>query len=153
MRTALVTGGSRGIGRAIVLRLARDGLRVGVHYGRDDEAARRTLGELEQAGGQGFLVKADLEEPVDAVWKEFDRYADGLDVLVNNAGIGRHMPLADVTPEWFDRLFAVNAKAPFFLVQQAILSALSIGDRASAPRHVHGEARQCERYQQAQALR
>ena len=120
MRTALVTGGSRGIGRAIALRLARDGVRIGVHYGRDDAAAERTLGEIEAAGGQGFLVKAELEEPVDAVWTEFDRYADGLDILVNNAGIGRQLPLAEVTPEWFDRLFAVNAKAPFFLVQQAI---------------------------------
>ena len=120
MRTALVTGGSRGIGRAIALRLARDGVRVGVHYGRDDATARATVEEIEAAGGQAFLVKADLGETVDAVWVEFDRYADGLDILVNNAGIGRQMPLAEVTPQWFDRLFAVNAKAPFFLVQQAI---------------------------------
>ncbi|MFB6724195.1 SDR family oxidoreductase [Kribbella sp. NPDC056345] len=120
MRTALVTGGSRGIGRAIALRLAADGVRVGVHYGSDDAAAKRTVGEIEEAGGQAFALKADLGEPLDELWAAFDAAADGLDVLVNNAGIGKHQPVADVTPEWFDRLFAVNAKAPFFLVQQAI---------------------------------
>ena len=120
MRTALVTGGSRGIGRAIALRLARDGVRVGVHYGRSDDEAGLVLDEIVSGGGNGFLVKAELGEPVEALWAEFDRHADGLDILVNNAGIGRHMPMAEVTPEWFDRLFAVNAKAPFFLVQQAI---------------------------------
>ncbi len=120
MRTALVTGGSRGIGRAIAQRLARDGIRVGVHYGSDDVAAKLTVADIEAAGGQAFVLKADLGEPVDALWAAFDQVADGLDILVNNAGIGRHQPIADVTPEWFDRLFAVNAKAPFFLVQQAI---------------------------------
>ncbi len=120
MRTALVTGGSRGIGRAIALRLGRDGVRVGVHYGSDDAAASRTVQEIEAAGGQAFALKADLGEPLDGLWAAFDEAADGLDILVNNAGIGRHQPIAEVTAEWFDRLFAVNAKAPFFLVQQAI---------------------------------
>ncbi|GAB3948259.1 A-factor type gamma-butyrolactone 6-reductase ScbB [Kribbella albertanoniae] len=120
MRTALVTGGSRGIGRAIALRLAADGVRVGVHYGSDDSAAARTIREIEARGGQAFALKADLAGPLDGLWAAFDEAADGLDILVNNAGIGRHQPIADVTAEWFDRLFAVNAKAPFFLVQQAI---------------------------------
>jgi NAD(P)-dependent dehydrogenase (short-subunit alcohol dehydrogenase family) len=91
-----------------------------VHYGSNDAAAKQTIAEIEAAGGQAFAVKADLGEPLDALWAAFDQAADGLDILVNNAGIGRHQPIANVTPEWFDRLFAVNAKAPFFLVQQAI---------------------------------
>jgi NAD(P)-dependent dehydrogenase (short-subunit alcohol dehydrogenase family) len=119
-KTALVTGGSRGIGRAISRRLARDGARVGVHYGADDLAAKQTVADIEAAGGQAFAVKADLGEPVATLWAAFDQYADGLDILVNNAGIGRPLPIEAVTPEWFDRLVAVNAKAPFFLVQQAI---------------------------------
>ncbi|GAA1684526.1 SDR family oxidoreductase [Kribbella yunnanensis] len=120
MRTALVTGGSRGIGRAIALRLGRDGFRVGVHYGSDDAAAERTVKEIETAGGKAFALKADLGGSLDGLWAVFDAAADGLDVLVNNAGIGLQQPIADVTEDWFDRLFAVNAKAPFFLVQQAI---------------------------------
>jgi 3-oxoacyl-[acyl-carrier protein] reductase len=118
-KTALVTGGSRGIGRAIALRLGRDGARVGVHYGVNAEAAAKTVAEIEAAGGTAFAVGAALGAPGDAaaLWDAFDEHADGLDILVNNAGIGLRETIATTTEPDFDRVFAVNAKAPFFVTK------------------------------------
>ncbi|MGW7406243.1 SDR family oxidoreductase [Streptomyces sp. NPDC054833] len=118
-RTALVTGASRGIGRAVAERLGRDGARVAVHYGRDEKAAEKTVAAIEEAGGTAFAIRAELGVPGDAerLWEEFDRHADGLDILVNNAGIGASRPFADIDEREFDRLFAVNVKAPHFIVQ------------------------------------
>lgn len=122
-KTALVTGAGRGIGRSIALRLARDGARVGVHYGSSAEAAERTVKEILDAGGSAFLLGAELGVPgdVEAVWSEFDEHADGLDVLVNNAGVlGGRNPFAEVDEATYDRIFAVNTRAPFFLIQHAL---------------------------------
>ncbi|WP_030672189.1 SDR family oxidoreductase [Streptomyces rimosus] len=119
-RTALVTGGSRGIGRAIAERLGRDGARVAVHYGRDETAAKETVAAIEEAGGRAFALQAELGVPGDAaaLWSAFDTQADGLDILVNNAGVtGRREPLQHATEEDFDHVFAVNTKAPFFITQ------------------------------------
>ncbi|WP_308257210.1 SDR family NAD(P)-dependent oxidoreductase [Saccharothrix luteola] len=121
MKTALVTGASRGIGRAIALRLAADGMRVVVHYARDDDAARAVV---EEAGGGAFAVRASLPSELDALVAALPP----LDVLVNNAGIGLPAPIEDVTPEAFDAVFAVNVRAPFFLVQ-CVLPVLRDGGR------------------------
>ncbi|RSM85672.1 FAD-binding protein [Kibdelosporangium aridum] len=129
-KTALVTGSSRGIGRATALRLAEEGALVAVHYATNEDAARETVTLIEKGGGRAFTVQAELGVPGD-VHELFlglerglkERIGDTtLDIVVNNAGATTPTGVApeDVTPEEFDRLFAVNAKAPFFIVQRAL---------------------------------
>ncbi|MBT2439061.1 SDR family oxidoreductase [Streptomyces sp. ISL-36] len=118
-KTALVTGGSRGIGRGIAERLGRDGARVAVHFGSNEAAAKETVATIEAAGGEAFAIGQELGVPGDAaaLWEAFDAHADGLDILVNNAGIGASQPFATIEEAEYDRLFAVNTKAPFFLAR------------------------------------
>ncbi|ROT33852.1 SDR family oxidoreductase [Micromonospora sp. HM5-17] len=129
-RTALVTGSSRGIGRATAQRLAREGALVAVHYATNEEAARETVELIEKDGGRAFPVRAELGVPGD-VHELFLGLEQGLKertgdttlhILVNNAAetSPTGIPPADVTPEQFDRYVAINAKAPFFIVQRAL---------------------------------
>ncbi|MFF3336882.1 SDR family oxidoreductase [Streptomyces sp. NPDC002888] len=121
-RTALVTGASRGIGRGIAERLGRDGARVAVHYGRNEAAAKETVAAIEAAGGSAFAIGVELGPPGDAeaLWEQFDRHAEGLDILVNNAGIGASRPIEEIDEREYDRVFAVNVKAPFFVVKHGM---------------------------------
>jgi 3-oxoacyl-[acyl-carrier protein] reductase len=122
-RTALVTGASRGIGRATALALANSGARVLVHYGRSAEEADALVAEIRAAGGsadaiQGDLAAADgaaaVAEKVHALVRE------RRDVLVSNAGISKAASIEDHTIEDFDNLFATNVRSPFFLLQQLL---------------------------------
>ncbi|TGB02068.1 SDR family oxidoreductase [Streptomyces sp. MZ04] len=135
-RTALVTGGGRGIGRAIARRLAADGALVAVHYGSDEASADKTVAEITGDGGRAFPLHGPLGEP-DDVRTVYDRLDAGLralgeptalDVLVNNAGFNVRGGVSEVTVPDFDRLMAVHARAPLFLVQEG-LSRLREGGR------------------------
>ncbi|MEW2504013.1 SDR family oxidoreductase [Amycolatopsis sp. NPDC047767] len=138
-RLALVTGAGRGIGRAVAARLAADGVVVAVHYGQDDEAARLTVKQIQDAGGRAFPLRAEFGRlsALDELWRGYDEAVAALlgtagpapvDILVNNAGITVPHGVRELTEADWDRLFAVNAKAPFFLVQSA-LSRLRDGGR------------------------
>jgi 3-oxoacyl-[acyl-carrier protein] reductase len=120
-KVALVTGASRGIGRAVALRLARDGAAVVVNYAGNAEAARNVVAEVEAGGSRAVAVQADVGRVADVV-RLFDEaigHLGKLDILVNNAGIILYKPLAEVAEEEFDRLFAVNVKGTYFACQQA----------------------------------
>jgi NAD(P)-dependent dehydrogenase (short-subunit alcohol dehydrogenase family) len=142
-KTALVTGASRGIGRASALALAKAGARVVVHYGSAAKEAEAVVSEITKAGGRADSVGADLSAP-DGPHKLARQVralvGDRLDIVVANAGITKSATIEATTIEDFDRLFAVNVRAPFFLVQQllpilasggSIILLSSVGARAA----------------------
>jgi 3-oxoacyl-[acyl-carrier protein] reductase len=126
-KIALVTGASRGIGRAIALALAADGALVAVHYGASQQAGEETVAAIKAAGGEAFLVQADLEKP-DGPQHLFARLdaelnarfgTNHLDILVNNAGVAPFGEIGQLDEASFDRLIAINVRAPYFLAQAA----------------------------------
>jgi 3-oxoacyl-[acyl-carrier protein] reductase len=122
-KTALVTGASRGIGRATALALARAGAHVVVHYGRSAQEAESLVAEIQTKGGRATAISADLGTPDGAslLAKQVRSIVrDRLDVLVLNAGISTAARIADYTAEDFDSLFATNVRGPFFLIQQLV---------------------------------
>jgi NAD(P)-dependent dehydrogenase (short-subunit alcohol dehydrogenase family) len=110
---ALVTGATSGIGRAVALQLARDGADVLVH-GRNAARGAETVQEIEAAGGKASFVAADLADAADVQWLASE--VGDVDILINNAGISAFGPTAEFDPAVFDKMFASNVRAPFFLV-------------------------------------
>jgi 3-oxoacyl-[acyl-carrier protein] reductase len=122
-KTALVTGASRGIGRATARALAAAGARVIVHYGNASGEAESLVAEIRSSGGKADAVGVDLVAPDGAhkLAAEVRKLiGERLDILVANAGVATAASIEDQTVEEFDRMFAVNVRAPFFLVQQLL---------------------------------
>ena len=120
-RVALVTGAGHRLGRAFAIALSERGATVAVHYNASADAARETVALIESAGGKAAHFYNDLTDPrgpqelVDAVIERFGK----LDILVNSAAVMERTPLGEVTVEMWDRMFAINLRAPFFLSQAA----------------------------------
>lgn len=142
-KIALVTGASRGMGRAIALALAASGARVIVHYGRNADEATAVVEQIRASGGQADMVGADLAaaDGAHVLAAEVRNLSGGrLDILVSNAGISNASPIETLSVKDFDSLFAINVRAPYFLVQQllpilsddgAIVFVSSLGARAA----------------------
>ncbi len=122
-KTALVTGASRGIGRATASALAAAGAHVLVHYGRSAQDAESLVAGIHSTGGRADAIRADLGTPDGATLLANEVRSivgERLDVLVSNAGISKAATIKDHTVEDFDNLFATNVRSPFFLVQQLL---------------------------------
>jgi 3-oxoacyl-[acyl-carrier protein] reductase len=122
-KTALVTGASRGIGRATASALAEAGAHVLVHYGRSVQDAESLVANIRSKGGRADAIRADLGTPDGATLLAREVRSivgERLDVLVSNAGISKAATIKDYTVKDFDNLFATNVRSPFFLVQQLL---------------------------------
>jgi NAD(P)-dependent dehydrogenase (short-subunit alcohol dehydrogenase family) len=117
-KVALVTGGARGIGRAVASRYAREGA-VAVIADLLADEAQRTAAEIQEGGGKAFALQLDVtkQDSIDAAVKAAVERAGGVDILFNNAGIFDVQPLLEVTHESWDRVFAVNTRGLFFVLQ------------------------------------
>ena len=120
-RRALVTGGAVRVGRAISLALGRAGYQVGVHYRTSQADAAATVKDLKRMGGRAQAFRADLADPdqIPALFEEVDERLGGIDLLVNSAAIFPRSDALTLSAEDWDRVFAINARAPFLCAQQA----------------------------------
>ena len=120
-KVAIVTGSGRGIGRAIALKLGKEGAFIVVNYHKSAEEAKAVVDEIQQQGGEAVAIRADMSQ-VAEINQLFDKaidYFGKLDILVSNAGIEHFGKLEEVTPEEFDRTFAVNTRGQFFAMREA----------------------------------
>lgn len=121
-KSALVTGGSRGIGAAIVKRLASDGVQVAFTYSASPEQAQQVVDQVQKAGGKVIAIKADatdqaaVRSAVQQAAKEFGK----IDILVNNAGVAALAPIADFSEADFERTLSVNVRSVFTATQEAV---------------------------------
>jgi NAD(P)-dependent dehydrogenase (short-subunit alcohol dehydrogenase family) len=120
-KVALVTGGSRGIGAAVVRRLAADGAAVAVNYRANAEKAQALVDEIVAAGGTAVALAADVSEPEQTgrLVDEAVNRLGGLDILVSNAGIEHFGALGTITPDDFDRIYRTNVRGQLFAAQHA----------------------------------
>jgi 3-oxoacyl-[acyl-carrier protein] reductase len=121
-KVAIITGGSRGIGKAIAIFLSKKGARIAVNYSSGADAAEKTVTEIERLGGKAIKVKADVSKPSE-VCSMFQTVLDHfgrVDALVNNAGTVGHTHLSEISEEEWDRVLAVNLKGVFNCCQAVI---------------------------------
>lgn len=120
-KVAVVTGASRGIGRGIAERLAKDGATIVVNYTKSAGEAEKVVSGIKGQGGNAMAVQADVSkvEDIRRLFQETKKVYGRLDILVNNAGIFWAKPILETTEEEYDQMFAVNAKGQFFALQEA----------------------------------
>ena len=120
-KVALVTGSSRGIGQAIAERLGADGVSVVVNYKSDAESAAKVVAKIEAGGGRAVAAQADVSDPqqIRSLFDVAQQSFGGLDILVNNVGVGQFAPIAMATDEEFDLHFHTNTRAAFVALREA----------------------------------
>jgi 3-oxoacyl-[acyl-carrier protein] reductase len=120
-RVALVTGGSGGIGRITAARLARDGFEVAVNYAGSKDAAEEVVSAITHAGGSAIAVQGDVADEIamEAAFEQVEQHFDGLDVVVNTAGIMLLSPITELRLDDLDNMHRVNIRGTFVVVQQA----------------------------------
>lgn len=121
-KTALVTGASKGIGAAIAKALATAGASVAVNYASSKEDAERVVKEITSKGGKAVAIQGDVSKPAEVkkIFDETQKAFGALDVLVNNAGVFKFMPIEEVTAEEFHRQHNINVLGPLMATQQAV---------------------------------
>ncbi len=121
-KTALVTGGSRGIGKAIALTLASEGVTVILTYHRNRELAQLVVSEIKNMGGSALSIQLDQQEEIgkSMIFNEIYNKVGGVDILINNAGIIQEKSFKTITSNDFDTMIAVNLRGPFFLCQKVL---------------------------------
>ena len=120
-KTALVTGGSRGIGRAIAERLAADGAAIVINYARNEKLAHEVVKAISAKGGKAIGVQADVSKPAELprLFSEAEKAIGGLDIVIANAGVHIVKPLIENTEADYDYIFDINTRGVFFTLQEA----------------------------------